>query len=440
MIQELLELARIYRSRKLSPQDLEILRTERLKAVIRNAYDHAPYYRSLLERAGLTPSDIYSMEDIRKLPVTTKEDLRQSGLNNISAGWVDLSSCTTTTTNGSTSEPITIYRTKAEGTVYTMIFLDALLTIGFRPRDKLCILGPHWHIPQKLYHKLGIFRREIIRATEPMEQQIQRLRDMQPDILWAYPSALRALMHCLKKPLGDLIRPRVIVTTAEVFDEVLKGRVREQVDSKFAEFYGCGEVGMIATQCSSSEGLHVYSPYVHVECLDRSEPALPGKLGTVVVTSLYNFAFPIIRFNLHDICCFSADTCSCASTWPLIDPPLGRDNDLITLPSGKIISPLGLQLFLKTIPDVEQWRLIQETPDRFVVRLAFSKDPDAQMLEDIRSRLVDLMPEPAHFQIEAGDFIVEEGLKFRSIVSQVPKPDLRRYSVSGDDESTGSEL
>ncbi len=438
MIRELLELARVYRSRKSSPQDLEILRTARLRAVIRNAYDHAPYYRSLLERAGLTSSDIHSMEDIRKLPVITKEDLRQAGLHNISAGWADLSSCATSTTNGSTGEPITVYRTKAESTVYAMLFLDALLTVGFRPRDKLCILGPYWQIDQRLYHKLGIFRREIIRATDPMEQQIQRLRDMQPDILWAYPTALRALMHCLKIPLGDLIRPRVIVTTAEVFDQVLKERVREQVDSKLAELYGCGEVGIIATQCRSSEALHVYSPYVHVECLDRGEPAIPGKLGTVVVTSLYNFAFPIIRFNLHDICCFSADTCSCTSAWPLIDPPLGRDNDLITLPSGRIISPLALQLILKKTPDVDQWRLIQETPDRFVVRLAFNKDPSAQMLEDIRSRLVDHMPESAHFQIEVGDFIVEEGLKFRSVVSQVPKPDLRRYAVSDWDESSGS--
>lgn len=430
MIRQLLELARIYLSRRLSPQELGRLQSKRLRAVIRNAFDHVPYYRSLMESAGLAPSDIHSVEDLRRIPITTKEDLRRAGLHNITADWADLSSCSTTTTNGSTGEPITTYRTKSETNVYFMLFMYSLLTIGFRPQDKLCILGPYWEIRQRFRHKIGIFRRQIIGASVPMEAQIQRLRDFQPDILWFYPTALRALMHNLNKPLGDLIRPRIMVSTAEVFDEVLKQRVREQVDAQLADFYGSGEFGMIASQCTSCEAMHVISPYIHVECLERGEPAAPGKLGTVVATSLHNFAMPMIRFDLQDICRFSLKGCSCGCAWPLIDPPVGRDNDLITLPSGTIISPVGLQQVLKKYPDLEQWRLIQESPDRFVLRLSLRSEPAAGLLEEIRSRFVDHLPEPTHFQVEAGDFIVEDGLKFRTVISKVPKPDLRRYTVA----------
>jgi phenylacetate-CoA ligase len=114
MIHEVLELRRMFRNRKLPPQELEALRERKLRAVIRNAYEHVPYYRSRFRSAGISPDDIRMVEDLRNLPISTKEEMRAAGPENTIADWGDPSSLITERTSGITGKPFTVYRTAAE--------------------------------------------------------------------------------------------------------------------------------------------------------------------------------------------------------------------------------------------------------------------------------------------------------------------------------------
>ena len=162
MIRRVLKLRSIVKNRRRTPSELELLRQKKLQAVIRNAYDHVQYYRSLFRSVGLSPDDIRTPEDLQHVPITTKDDLRAAGTENVTARWADLATCITTRTHGSSGKPFTVYRTASEHTTLPMLNMASLMAIGFRPRDRLAVLGPDSVKPPGLQHRMGLYRREHI--------------------------------------------------------------------------------------------------------------------------------------------------------------------------------------------------------------------------------------------------------------------------------------
>ncbi|MDQ7782346.1 MAG: hypothetical protein RDU20_05695 [Desulfomonilaceae bacterium] len=430
MVGSVWELARILRTRRLASEELERIRNDRLRSVVRNAFDHVPYYRSLFLSAGLGPDDIRTVEDLPKLPITTKRDLRAAGLNNITARWADLGSCVTITGNGTTGEPFATYRTRSEQRTYFMLFMASLLSIGFRPTDRLCILGPVWPMPRRIHHRLGLFRRTVIPFSLSLEDQVRRLKEFQPTILWFYPSVLRAVMHYLKKPLREIIRPRILIGTAEVLDDVLRDRLNDELDADCFDLYGSSEFGPLAWECHAHEGLHLCADHFVFECLDSSSGSEAEPDAHAVVTSLYGYAMPFLRYRLEDLCDFDLRRCSCGSAFPLIGPVKGRENDLIKLPSGRCMSPLALQTALKRLPMVDQWRVVQESTGDLIVELAVNTPPVGQsFLDETEQEIRSLLGEPVNVEIRLVDFARDGKLKFKTFVSKIELPDSEARAV-----------
>ena len=341
MIGEILELRKLLHNRKLSPAELRALQERKLRAVVRYAYEQVPYYHSLFRSAGLAPEDIQTVEDLQHVPITTKEQLRAAGAEDITAQGVDCSSCLTLQTSGSTGKSFTICLTRGEARTRHLLEFRALLSMGLRPQDRLVVLGPERARPVRPHHRLGLYRTEVVSSLLTVDEQMQRLHRAQPTVLWGYPTVLRALLHRVDYRLSTLARPRALITSAEVFDEVMRDRLRVDLDMEMFNFYGAREVGRIAAECPAHEGLHVNADHVLLEGLEGDRPVGWGKSGGVVLTSLNAFAMPFIRYRLEDIGMLLKENCSCGSSFPLIAPPLGRDWDMIRLPSGKLLSAHG---------------------------------------------------------------------------------------------------
>ncbi|MEJ2715937.1 MAG: hypothetical protein P8182_02175 [Deltaproteobacteria bacterium] len=422
MIREILQLRTMFGNRKMSGAELEELREKKLRAVIRNAYDSVPYYRSLFDAKGLTPGDIQTATDLRKLPITTKDDLRRAGLEKITADWADISACPSVQTHGSTGKPFTVYRTPSEDVTRRMLAIAALISAGVRPRDRYAILGPEGVHKRRFYHTLGFFRRELIPLSVRPDAQIERLRQFRPTVLSVYPSALRVLLHHSAYPLRSVIRPRVVITGGEVFDHVLKKRAHAELDAEYFNFYGAHEFGTLGYECHAHEGLHLNADHFILECLDGNKPAELGQAGGAVVTSLFACAMPLIRYKLGDLCTLSGKQCSCGCSFPLMDHPIGRDDDVPTLPSGAIRSPDRFHFILHEFNGIDQWRFIQESEEKFVLYLVMPNKPEPGMLEKIRSQFLDYLEEPVSVDIRLVDYMEEEVLKFRTFISKVPKP------------------
>ncbi|MFQ5963206.1 MAG: phenylacetate--CoA ligase family protein [Candidatus Scalinduaceae bacterium] len=421
MIVKAIRLRRLFQNRKLPLDDLKTLRNRKLRAVISHAYENVPYYRSLFNSAGLSPEDIRTVEDLRYVPITTKDDLKAVGVENSISKGTDVSSCLRVNTSGSTGKPFTVYLTQGEARIHRLIAFRTLISMGFQRRDRLAILGPIFPHRSRLFQHLGFYRIEHIMPFLSPEEQIKRLQRMSPTLLWAYPTVLKTLLRRVNYRLSKFVAPRALIYSAEVFDEVTKERIRADRYMEMFNFYGAIEAGRIAAECQAHEGLHVNADNVILECLNGDRPAKAGTPGSAVITTLNAFAMPLIRYRLGDICTFLEKTCSCGSSFPLIGPPIGRESDMIRLPSGKILSPFVFSHFLRNIGMITQFRIIQESYDKLVLQLAFHENPKQELLKKILSKCLMYLNESVILDIKIVDYIQEEKQKFRYFISKLPK-------------------
>lgn len=424
MISEVLEMGKLLSNCKLSPSALRVLQERKLRAVLRQAYDNVPYYRSLFSVGGLVPEDIRTVEDLKYIPITTKDDLRAAGVERTLAKGISLPSCSTFRSSGSTGKPFTVYFTPSEARRRRLLEFRTLLSMGVRPRDRLAILGPEEPYASRLHHRLGLYRTEVISLLLPTEEQIRLLQRLQPTVLWAYPTVLRALLQSIDYRLSEVICPRALITSAEVFDEVMKERLRADLNVEMFNFYAAAEVGRIAAECSAHEGLHVVADHVLLECLVGDKPPGGGAPGVVVLTCLDSFAMPFIRYRLGDICARLDKLCSCGSSFPLISPPQGRERDMLRLPSGKLLSPMGLHLVLEGLPKIEQFRFIQESVNHLVLQLVMQQHLPPHTRSQLQARLLAHLQEPVQVDIHLVDSIRDDARKFNTFISKLPPADL----------------
>ena len=423
MANRILELYGLLRNRYLLPAELRALQERKLRAVIEHAYENVPYYRTLFRTAGLTPQDVRTLEDLQRVPITSKEALRAAGVEGALAKGVDPSSCEVNLTGGSTGKPFAAYHDTREARTRTLVGFRALHTAGVRPWDRLVGFQPRSR-PPSLMNRLGLYRSHSISHFLAVEEQIQQLRRFQPTVLRIAPSKLRAILHRVDYRLSEIARPRILITSSEVLDEGLKRRVLADLDVEFFNFYVSKEFAELASDCPAHKGLHVNADELIVECLDdNGQMAEPGKPGVVVVTSLYGFVMPFIRFRLGDICTPIEGQCSCGSSFPLISAPLGRQDDVLRLPSGKILSTMGLAVIMKAVDGVNQFRYTQESLDHLVLQLALWKQPGEDRLGQVRRQILDYLGEPVSLDVEIVDRLPEDKGKFRRFISKVPPPD-----------------
>jgi phenylacetate-CoA ligase len=419
MIGKIMALRRLVMNQRLTQVELEALREKRLRAVIRNAYEHVPYYRSLFRSEGISPDEIRTVDDLRKVPVTSKNDLRAGGVERIASEWADLSKCIPSTTSGSSGQPFTVYRTQDEFLKRRLLILAALISIGYGPTDKLMLVGPQRPEKKEFYTRLGLFREEALPLSMPFEEQIRRMKDFQPSIMWGYTSAIRALIHDLGYPLRELVDPKILITSAEVCDAVLKKRLETDLDAEIFDFYLAEECGLIAWECPAHNGLHLNSDHFILELGDRGEPSGSGGAGAAFVTSLYGFVMPFIRYDLGDLIVLSDKKCSCGCSFPLIEHPIGREDDVLILPSGKILSTMQFTWILEQLPAIDQWQVIQESEQHFVLKLVMGSELGQESIQTIQARFLDYFAEPVRLDIQFVDYMEHESGKFKSFISKV---------------------
>ena len=218
------------------------------------------------------------------------------------------------------------------------------------------------------------------------------------------------------------MNPRILITSAEVFDDVLKERLRGELDADWYNFYLAHEFGQLAWECPEHRGLHLNSDQFVLECLDNGARTEIGKQGVTIITSLYSFAMPLIRYNLGDLCAYAVGQCTCGCSFPLLDPPTGREHDMLVAPSGKILSPQRVAHILCGFEGIDQWRLVQETRSRFVRKLVMTGRLDNGSLEKISAQFLQYLAGPVILDIEFVRFMDEEALKFRTFVSKIRVP------------------
>ncbi len=342
---------------------------------MRHAYTRVPFYHRRFVDAGLRPEEIRSLDDLPRLPILTKAELRGAPLADLLAHGVRPRGGHLVETSGSTGEPTRLYKDAG-----------ALLSLGgwLSPPNMARWTGRRiWRVMTLLVrheHTLeaGLVRslpRFLIRVHEgdalaPAETQLRELNASRPDLLITYPSVLRNLALLIKARGDPVHQPRAIATTAEVFDPPTRRLAGDVFTGTFINAYGCTEAGMVALECLHHRGLHVIGARAIVELLHEGRPVPPGVPGEVVVTDLTNFATPILRYSgLGDVAVWSPGRCRCGRVLPLLEVIEGRRVDAFVLPDDRVVHPYRLTLAIEHIDGVHRYQILQEARDRVRILL-----------------------------------------------------------------------
>lgn len=413
----LTQLLQLNRRQWTSRDELEKVQLSKLQRQLYRAWDQTAFYRERYAYAGFNPADLKSLSDLRKVPIVTKTELVEVG-EVAACSDIDESDCVRLKTSGSTGMPLSLPFTRQDKAHRVLKELRALSANGYRPRDRMLILIDPEDIVkgQALIQRLGFLRREYISIFADQSEQIDRILETRPDVIYSYTSCLRILAERIIEESRPAPRPKILMSAAEVLDQATRDLLKRAFGVDPIDFYGSMEFGWIGWQCSARNGYHINSDCLIVECLRGGRPAEPGEEGELFITNLHSDAFPLIRYAIGDAGVPSAKMCSCGRVLPLLEHVSGRTADCIHLSDGRKLSPYSLTCAVRDVQGVRRFQVIQETMDRIMVRV-IPKDGPVDP-EQITSVIQKAVGNPVSVSVEQVDTLpLESNGKFKIVKS-----------------------
>jgi phenylacetate-CoA ligase len=408
---------------RLTRSDIEVLQLSGLQQLIAHAYANVPYYRQLFDRHGIDPDEIRSTEDLCRVPITSKRDLQLQPPRNLVARGVDPERLIAVTTNGSSGQPFTVRRTWLEQNWLHTFRLRAHHYFGRRMSDRMvrvaCVRSVDPRDSKLLGRALGklhIYRLvEVSTLLEP-DDILARLRNLRPDVLNGYPGILARLMGLMGEQDRQAIRPRFVLTGAEVLTQQQRAQIVRGLGVPVFDMYGCAEFNLVGWECKDTGQMHTCDDAVIVEVVQDGRPVATGERGELVATSLYSYAMPLIRYRLDDVVTKGCTCCPCGQPYSTVHAVQGRVAEHFLLPSGRMIHPFEISQVIRGEPGawVAQYQLIQERQDLIVLQVVPLAAPSPERLASLANSVSALVGSDMKFEIRlVGDILPEKGGKYR---------------------------
>lgn len=407
------------RNERLSPEQVRDLQNRKLRAIVQHAYHNTIFYRRKFERAGLVANDIQTMDDLPKLPPTTKQELRTAKVEEILARGYTPENTVLEPTSGSSGIILHVYHAQDAFDRYFAYAFRPLWGMGYRPWHRVAYtaLEPVVALP---WEKLGLgMRRQIdLRSGNP-RQYVEALLAIHPQILLGFPSVFMLIVRSARAEELAQIRPKAILLNSELLTDTARQMISEAFQCECYDDYSTIEFHQVAFECSHHRS-HLAADNVIVEVTQEGRPAPAGEKGDILITGLTNRAMPLLRYTIGDIGAFSAERCPCGRGFPVMKLVEGRVDDYITLPSGRKLSPRLVNPAIEFFPGIREHVLVQESPDEFTVYVNIAPEYEVTTAASIVSELKNLFQEPVHIQIvHTTEFERGRTGKLRCVVSKV---------------------
>jgi len=420
-------LANMWRHLRGPRERLERFRDRKLLFLVAHAYEHVPYYRRLFERAGVHPSDIRCVADLARLPISSKADLRERPADVVAQG-VDAKRLILRYTAGSTGEPTRVRRTAREDYLLQMFRIRAHLILGRRVRDhqvELTSRGvPTDRKPAsltRLAKHLGMLRTTHLDCLRPIPDLALDVARLAPDVLAGFPGVL-AEIAAVWPDIGRRKRnPRLLFVGGEVATPAMRAHIRTGFQAPVFGLYGSHEFNLLGWECAATGELHVCDDNVIIEIVHGDRAAQVGESGEVVVTGLHSYSVPYIRYRLGDIATMGNVTCRCGAPFSTLWKLSGRTMDYCVLPNGRKMHHWELiPMSFWEMPWHRRYQLLQETRERFALRVIATAEPPRADLDALSSQIRQTLGPGADFRIElVDDLAFAESGKHRLCVSLV---------------------
>lgn len=337
----------------MSRSELEKLQLERLQKTVRHCMN-TPFYQNKFKELGITVDDIQTLDDVRKLPFTTKEDLRENYPFGLSC--VPMKDCVRLhSSSGTTGNPTVVLHTQKDLEEWANAVARCLWMVGSRPEDVFQNSAGYGMFTAGLGFQYGAEKVGMLTvpaAAGNTTRQIKFIKDFGTTVLHAIPSYASRVYEVMKEegvdPRKDT-KLRVLCIGAEPHSEEQRKRIEENLGVKAYNSYGISEMmgPGVAFECQEQNGLHIWEDYFIVEIIDpvTLEPLPDGQLGELVLTTINREGMPLLRYRTRDLTRILPGECPCGRSHKRLARLQGRSDDMIIL-KGVNIFPIQIEKIL----------------------------------------------------------------------------------------------
>ncbi len=376
-----------------APEVLAREQSRQLCISLEHAFRTVPFYRNSFERWGLNPSEAHFPDVWQRIPLLQKRDVQLAGTALHSTAVPKTHGrLSAVTTSGSTGQPTMVMTTEFTNFLWRVFtlrdhfwharrfelpFASIKNTPASQGLPPLGITANSWGTSTQNVIPTG--PGHLLSLASTIEEQAAWLRTVDPGYLLAYPSVLWALAELFESRGWRLPRLQSATTFGEILEPQCRAACQRAFGVDVVDMYSSEEVGYIALQCPEHDHYHVQAENVLVEVLDDDgRPCQPGMTGKVVVTTLHNFAMPLLRYDIGDFA-EVGDPCPCGRGLPVLKRILGRHRNVLVLPNGERRSPTFCDADLEELPAFFQFQIVQRTVEDIelnVVRPTGSISPE----------------------------------------------------------------
>jgi phenylacetate-CoA ligase len=401
-------LEQLQRSEWCSLDELEALQSAELRKLLDHAYDHSPHYRRKLEERALRPSDIRTIDDLRKLPLLTRDEAIDSSENRMSTA--EPLPRIRKMTSGTTGRPLSFAYDVGSEYWRQATKLRGYGWAGYQPGDRslhfwgsiAAVKTPPLKRKVKAALDHLVRREHYVNCADHSEvalsSVVRQLRELKPKVIVCYAQAGAALARHIVETKSRDWEDIAVIASAERLFPADRDAMTEAFGPGIFDTYGSREVMLIAAECQAHEGLHVSMENLVVEIIvgekGAERPALPGELGEVVVTDLHNYGAPFIRYVNGDLAvAMPAERCACGRALSRLQRIEGREVDTLRDGEGRPVGGMFFIVLFSVLADkVRRFQVVQHKDRSIDVKLVPGGLFDDSLLEMVKSNCEKVIP------------------------------------------------
>ena len=401
---------------------------EQLKKLISHAYLKVHYYHKVMNDLGMKPGDFKCIDDLKHFPIIGKDDIMHDYDSFLASGFKEYHPMERST-GGTTGVPFKYYNDVYSWGLNWATKIRTFSWGGYRfGEDRIAVLkggsmlGKGDFSPVTRFWKYlhNYYTIPIINMTpETMDFHFRKIVSGKIRFIRGFPSALYTFSKYLASK-GVTYPMKGVFTSAEMLYDYQRQVIEQVFGHYIIDAYGCGDGMAGANQCELHDGYHANIETCYMEITDDSgESTPPGAEGNVVVTSLHDYAMPLIRYAPGDMAIPSRTKCKCGRNLPLLSRIIGRSADLFHLPNGRVLNGLSIP-FEDWFEKIEKFQLIQEKTDLVVLRLVPKENYTPADEKHMYKLLAHNLGEGVTIKLDYVDHIDNTAAgKFRYIISRV---------------------
>lgn len=344
---------------RMEKSEMRALQLERLKKIVKYAYERVPFYKKKFDEIGLKPEDIQTLEDIKKIPYTTKTDLRDNYPYGLLAVPMD-DIVRVHASSGTSGKPTVVAYTKNDLDMWSDCVARLIVAAGGKKSDIAQIsfgyglftgaLGLH-----QGWEKIGA---SVIPASSGnTERQVMLMKDLGATALVATPSYGLYISEVMQK-MGikkEDLKLRIGLFGSEASSPEMHKELQDKLGVFPTDNYGLSEIigPGVAGECECKCGMHINEDHFYPEIVDKEtlEPVADGEWGELVITTLTKEGLPMLRYRTKDITRLISEKCECGRTTTRMDRIQGRSDDMLII-RGVNVFPSQIEGVLMSIPEI----------------------------------------------------------------------------------------